>query len=151
MKKSQNKVQKGFSLVELMVVIAIIAILAAVAIPMYSNYTTRAKISASLAGIGSLKTTIAEQNTAVAASGSTATPLAGVSAVAVDTAVERNGSSFTTEVAATTGEITLTYTLPVIGVIKLTPTIGSDTVNWACTTTGTGLSSSNIPSNCSYS
>ncbi|MFT5951032.1 MAG: type IV pilus assembly protein PilA [Francisella sp.] len=151
MKKLQTQMQKGFSLVELMVVIAIIAILAAVAIPMYSNYTTKAKISASLAGLGGLKTTIAEENTAVAVSGSTATVLTGVNEVAVDTAVERNGTSFTTQVTAATGDITLTYTLPVIGVIKLIPTIGTNTINWACTATGTGLSSSNVPSNCSYS
>lgn len=49
---------KGFSLVELMVVIAIIAILAAVAIPMYSNYKEKAAISESFNIIGSIKAQI---------------------------------------------------------------------------------------------
>ena len=60
MKNLKAKTQKGFSLVELMVVIAIIAILAAVAIPMYSNYTTRAKIAKYIAESGTVKTQIAE-------------------------------------------------------------------------------------------
>ncbi|QUE31760.1 prepilin-type N-terminal cleavage/methylation domain-containing protein [Francisella philomiragia] len=46
-----HNIKKGFSLVELMVVIAIIAILAAVAIPAYSNYVTRAKLTEALANL----------------------------------------------------------------------------------------------------
>jgi type IV pilus assembly protein PilA len=55
-----NRVQKGFTLIELMIVVAIIGILAAIAIPAYQDYTTRAQVSEGLNLAGAAKAAVAE-------------------------------------------------------------------------------------------
>jgi type IV pilus assembly protein PilA len=55
-----NKIQKGFTLIELMIVIAIIGILAAIAIPAYQDYTVRAQVTEGLNLAGDLKAAVAE-------------------------------------------------------------------------------------------
>ena len=60
MNRIQRRAQNGFTLIELMIVVAIIGILAAVALPAYRDYTVKAKVSEVILAASSAKNTIAE-------------------------------------------------------------------------------------------
>lgn len=125
-----KKVQQGFTLIELMIVVAIIGILAAVALPAYQDYTVRSRVS-ELAILGSsMKATVTEN---IANNGGTiaAGACAGVTNLA--TATDNTASSNCTDA---TGVVAVTGTTAAKGVVlTFTPTVNADgTVVWACTT-----------------
>lgn len=73
-----SKIQKGFTLIELMIVVAIIGILAAVAIPSYSNYTAKAKFSEVILATAAVKTAIevcVQEGSCVKNTGTAAAPV----------------------------------------------------------------------------
>jgi type IV pilus assembly protein PilA len=98
-----TKLQKGFTLIELMIVVAIIGILAAIAIPAYQDYTIRAQVSEGMNLAAAAKAAVAESflNRGLAPLNRTA---AGMSATATDT----NGK-YVTSVEVTNGVILITY------------------------------------------
>jgi len=124
-----RQLQKGFTLIELMIVVAIIGILAAIAIPAYQDYTIRARNAEVLSLMGSAKTTVSE---IIANNGGT---LAANNCLGwVAPAATPNTASITC--TAATGVIVGTGTARAGGnVITLTPTAAPGGVRWACTST----------------
>ena len=146
----KRTIQKGFTLIELMIVVAIIGILAAVALPAYQDYTVRAKVTEGLSLAGGSKTAVAENaaNGATFNNGVTApSPTKNVTSVLIANA---DGSITITYVAGLSNNTAKTLILqPIDGdatattPVKLSsasastsnvPTSGS--IAWLCTSAG---------------
>ena len=141
-----KRTQKGFTLIELMIVVAIIGVLAAIAIPAYQDYIVRARVTEGLNLASAAKTVVSEN-------ASTGTALnMGYTAPTATTVVT------SVAVAAATGVITVTYTaLARSIVITLTPrsagaaiasgTVPADAITWVCAVSA-AANNRYVPANC---
>jgi type IV pilus assembly protein PilA len=128
----KHSIQKGFTLIELMIVVAIIGILAAVALPAYQDYTTRAKVSEVVLMAGPAKLAVSETASSLGSLGSVTAAKSGYAFPGATKYV--SGVAITD----TTGVVTVTSNvagLPALasGTIILTPNdVGGGQLKWTC-------------------
>ena len=138
--------QKGFTLIELMIVVAIIGILAAIAIPAYQDYTIRSKVTEMINSAGVCKTSVAEYYQSLGAFPTGGSTQAGCSDIGT--------ANTQAPVVATTGEVQITATgtlstqlgasNSLFAYMPATASAGAPITAWICSSTATPMASTNI-------
>ena len=118
----KRSIQKGFTLIELMIVVAIIGILAAVALPAYQDYTVRAKVTEGLSLAGSAKTVVSEMwqtDGSLANLTQAIAPAGGTCAAAITYCFNTSKNVASIAITPANGEIAITYDVTATGIPQL--------------------------------